>query len=231
MTELQVLYRDEHYIAVNKPSGLFVHKNPMEPKAEHALAMVRDMNGAYVWPVHRLDRPTSGVLVFACSRLATGLLSLEFREKRVIKTYRAVVRGYTEDDGVIDHPLAIEPGSSPKHAVTQYRLLQTTELPYPVGPYQTARYSLVEVQPVTGRTHQIRRHFDHLFHPLIGDRVYGDGRHNRFIRERFGVGRLLLAATNLCFTHPFTGETLQLRAPMADDMERVVVGMFGGLFV
>lgn len=229
MQELQVIFRDEHFIAVNKPSGLFVHKNVIEPKAPHALSYVRELNGGHVWPVHRLDRPTSGVLVFACSKLATSLLSREFREKRVAKTYHAVVRGYTEIQGVIDHPLLSEQGTSRKDSVTTYTRIKTVELPHPVGPYQTARYSLLEVKPVTGRRHQIRRHFDHLFHPLIGDRVYGDGRHNRFVRETFGVGRLLLSATDLEFIHPFTGEPIHLRADIQEDMASLINTMFGSM--
>lgn len=231
MDDLEIVFRDEHFIAINKPSGLFVHKNVIEPKAPHALAYVKELNKGLVWPVHRLDRPTSGVLVFACSKEATALLSREFREKRVRKTYHAVVRGFSDEQGTIDHPLKTERGKEEKQAVTMYRRLKTVELPYPVGPYATARYSMVEVTPVTGRRHQIRRHFDHLFHPLIGDRVYGDGRHNRFIREMFGVGRLLLSATRLEFTHPFTGRDVHLRAKVQEDMGRVILGMFGEMFV
>ena len=231
MKDLDVLYRDEHFIAVNKPSGLFVHKNAIEPKAPHALTYVRELNQGHVWPVHRLDRPTSGVLVFGCSKQATGLLSREFRDKRVKKTYHAVVRGYTDEAGTIDHPLKTENSANTRESVTHFVRLKTVELPWPVGPYQTARYSLVEVKPETGRRHQIRRHFDHLFHPLIGDRVYGDGRHNRFVREKFGVGRLLLSATKLEFIHPVTQESICLKAEIQEDMNSVIRSMFGEMFV
>lgn len=104
MDDLEVVFRDEHFIVINKPSGLFVHKNAIEPKAPHALSYVKELNKGFVWPVHRIDRPTSGVLVFACSKAATALLSREFREKRVKKTYQAVVRGFTDEQGVIDYP-------------------------------------------------------------------------------------------------------------------------------
>lgn len=233
MTEspLRVLYLDDHFIAVDKPSGLFVHKNAIEPKAPHALSFVRDMTGGIVWPVHRLDRPTSGVLVFGRSRESTRRLSQEFREKRVTKTYHAVVRGHTPEHGTIDYPLARDKGITPKSAVSSYKRLATVELPYAVGPYNTARYSFVEVKPETGRHHQIRRHFAHVFHPLVGDRVYGDGKHNRFIRDHFMVGRLLLSATSLSFTHPFTGETLCIECSIQADMAGAVRSMFGELFV
>ncbi len=231
VSDLRILYLDEHYVIVDKPSGLFVHKNAIEPKAPHALAYVRDMTGGIVWPVHRLDRPTSGVLVFGRTREATGRLSLEFREKRVVKTYHAVVRGYTPDNDTIDYPLASENGKTARTAVTSYTRLGAVELPHAVGPYQTARYSLVEVKPLTGRRHQIRRHFAHVFHPLIGDRVHGDGRHNRFIREQYLVGRLLLSATALEFRHPFTGEILSIKTRIQDDMAAVIRSMFGKMFV
>lgn len=226
VSDLEVLYRDAHYIAVNKPAGLFVHKSELDRQADYLLHYVRDLAGCHVWPVHRLDRPTSGLVVFGLSKEATAALSCEFRERRVNKTYLAVVRGYTPFEDRIDYPLAPEKDTPCREAVTEYTRVRTTELPFAVGPYQTARYSLVQVRPHTGRKHQIRRHFDHLFHPLIGDRVYGDGRHNRFIRDFFGVSRLLLAATGLGFTQPFTGESLSLSAPLAPDMASLIEKMF-----
>lgn len=226
LSEADILFKDEHYIAVNKPSGLFVHKSELDRRADFALHYVRDYSGSHVWPVHRLDRPTSGVLVFARSKEALRALSTEFRERRINKTYLAVTRGYTDEQGRIDHPLAPSKGSSPKEAVTDYTRIKTVELPHPVGRYVTARYSLVSVRPLTGRKHQIRRHFDHLFHPVIGDRVYGDGRHNRFVRDYFNIERLLLAATDLSFKHPFTSQMLHLSAPLCPDMDRLIKAMF-----
>lgn len=226
LSEKDILFWDEHYLAVNKPSGLFVHKSELDRRADFALHYVRSFAGCHVWPVHRLDRPTSGVLVFALSKEALRELSSLFRERRVMKTYLTVVRGYTEPSGLIDHPLAADKNNTPKQAVTEYTRLKTVELPYPVGRYPTARYSLVEVRPLTGRKHQIRRHFDHLFHPVIGDCVYGDGRHNRFVRDHFQMDRLLLAATELSFTHPFTGIDLKVSAPLCPDMIRVIRTLF-----
>lgn len=226
MPAIECLYTDEHFIVVNKPAGLFVHKSELDRRADYALHYVRDMAGGHVWPVHRLDRPTSGILIFARTKDAAGALSREFRERRVKKKYLAVVRGFTQAEGCIDHPLSAGKDLPLKEAVTEYTCLKTTELPFPVGPYPSARYSLVDIRPLTGRKHQIRRHFDHLFHPLIGDRVYGDGRHNRFIREQFNVERLLLAATGLTFIHPMTGVELCLNAPLAQDMENLIKEMF-----
>lgn len=226
LSEADILFRDDHYIAVNKPAGLFVHKSDLDRKADFALHYVRAFAGCHVWPVHRLDRPTSGLLVFALSKEALRELSTLFRERRVSKTYLTVVRGYTEPSGLIDYPLSAEKNHPPKQAITGYTRLKTAELPHPVGRYTTARYSLVQVRPMTGRNHQIRRHFDHLFHPVIGDRVYGDGRHNRFIRDHFQVERLLLAAVELNFIHPFTGGDVTISAPLCPDMSRLIHALF-----
>ena len=143
----EVLFRDEHYIVVTKPSGLFVHRSELDPRADFLLHYVRDLAGSHVWPVHRLDRPTSGLIVFACSKAAVGALSIAFRERRVLKTYLSVVRGVTQPSGCIDHPLAPSGEHSPRPARTLYTRLKTTEIYVPVGPYDTARYSLVDTLP------------------------------------------------------------------------------------
>lgn len=226
LKSIEILYQDDHYIAVDKPSGLFVHKSDFDRRADYVLRIVRDMAGCLVWPVHRLDRPTSGVLIFALSRDAASRLSDEFRSRRVAKEYLAVVRGYTDDAGVIDYPLKAESDDKPRDAVSRYQTILKTELPYPVGRYNTARYSLVKIFPETGRYHQIRKHFAHIFHPVIGDSVHGDGKHNRLIRETFGVGRLLLAATVLKFNHPYRGLPVLVEAPVESGMQSVIDAMF-----
>jgi tRNA pseudouridine65 synthase len=168
-----------------------------------------------VYPVHRLDKPTSGVLLFALSPSAARVISAAFADGRVQKSYLAVVRGCPPEEGVIDHPLVEEPDGIeggaeearvPRPALTEYRRLATAELSHAVGRYPTSRYSLVEICPRTGRRHQIRRHFKHIFHPLVGDTKYGEGRHNRFFRENYGCHRLLLAAVGLTFPHPCGGD-------------------------
>jgi tRNA pseudouridine65 synthase len=222
--ELAVLYRDDHLVAVNKPAGLLVHRSPIDPReTRFALQLVRDILGRRVYPVHRLDRATSGVLLFALSPDTARLLGASFTDGRMSKEYLAVVRGSLDDEGVIDHPLAevadrflprSESDGTARDAVTRYRRLATVELPFAVGRYATSRYSLAAASPVTGRRHQLRRHFKHLFHPVIGDTRYGEGRHNRFFREEFGCGRLLLHARELTFDHPVTGAPLSLSAPL-----------------
>lgn len=222
---MEILYRDDHFVAVNKPAGLLVHRTSVDRhESRFALQLVRTLVGRHVFPVHRLDKPTSGVLLFSLSPKGARHMQEAFASGVVAKTYLAVVRGIPAPDGVVDYPLAEErenlAGRGGKEygvarrAVTSYRLLASVELPHPVGRYATSRYSLVILRPVTGRRHQLRRHLKHILHPIIGDTTYGEGRHNRFFREAFGCERLLLAAVELSFLHPATGEEVTVSAPL-----------------
>ena len=181
--------------------------------------MLRNQIGQWVYPIHRLDRPTSGVLIFGLSSDAARLLAQEFEQRNVNKLYQAVVRGYTEESGVIDYPLQEEKWTEPQPAVTAYRKLAQVELPYPVGRYQTARYSLLEVQPETGRMHQIRKHMKHIFHPIVGDTTHGDGKHNQLFRDQFDVRRLLLVATELQFHHPYSKQQLTIKSASEPELQ------------
>lgn len=224
---LRILYRDADYIAVDKPPGLQVHRSWISEETEQFLLQrLRDQIGQRVYTIHRLDRPTSGVIIFALSSEAARSMCTVFEERRVEKTYLAIVRGYTDQEGHIDYPLQEEPHKPAQDAVTDYRTLATVELPIPVGRYNTARYSLVEIRPLTGRSRQIRKHFHHIFHPLIGDTSHGEGRHNRLFRERFDVHRLLLHAWKLAFRHPLSGEELVISAPLPEEFTRLI-GEFG----
>ena len=217
----QVLYEDEYCIAVNKPHGLLVHRTSMSRDKDFLLQRVRDQSGKKVYPVHRLDRPTSGVVLFAFSKETVAEFSKSFMERAVQKTYLALVRGWTDDSGVIDSPLRTV-GGKEQDALTLYKTIAKTELDIPVGPYEKSRYSLVEVDLKTGRTHQIRRHFGHLRHPLVGDTKYGDGRHNQMFREKFNSSRLMLAAVKLELIHPFTQEKLIIEAPLESAFKTVL---------
>ncbi|MCW8841401.1 MAG: pseudouridine synthase, partial [Gammaproteobacteria bacterium] len=167
---LTILYRDENYIAVDKPDGLQVHRSWISEESEQFLLQrLRDQIGQRVYTIHRLDRPTSGVILFGLSSEAARAMCGLFENHRVKKTYLAVARGYCDPQGHIDYPLREEPDKPLQQAITDYRTLATAELPIPVGRYSTARYSLVEIKPLTGRSRQIRKHFHHIFHPLIGD--------------------------------------------------------------
>jgi tRNA pseudouridine65 synthase len=211
---IPILYQDEHMVFVNKPSGLLVHRSTISEDKIFLVQQLRDQLCQRVYTVHRLDRATSGVMVFGFSSEAAQRLSAQFEQRLVAKRYHAMVRGFVPDQGVIDYPLGEAPSKPLQDAVTQYRRLATVELPYAVGRYATARYSWVEVSPLTGRMHQIRKHFSHMRHPIIGDVNYGDNKHNRFAREQLGLSRLMLFAQQLVLTHPYTGERLAATAPM-----------------
>ena len=224
--DLEILYQDEYLVAVNKPSGLLVHRSWLDTQAtEFALQKVRNQIGQYVYPVHRLDRPTSGVLLFALDKECARNISEQFIEQTTEKRYLAVVRGYMQD-GELDYPLKekldkiadkrAQPDKPPQEAFTQYRCLQQTELPIAVRPYDSSRYSLMELIPKTGRKHQLRRHMAHLRHPIVGDTSHGDGKHNAMFRDNFDSQRLLLHAAYLSFKHPKTGRLIEIQAPLDD---------------
>ena len=219
---LELLYRDGYYAAVNKPSGLFVHPTQLDRRGASCMPQLRDQLGRRVYPVHRLDRPTSGVLLFALNPEAARKMCRLFEQREITKGYLAVVRGFAPESGRIEHPLSDEDKSkTPVEAVTDYTRGATAELPIPMGPHPSARFSLVRAVPRTGRMHQIRRHLSHISHPVAGDTNHGDGAQNRFIREHFGIERLLLMATDLTFVHPYKETEMTIRAPLPDDVGRL----------
>ena len=229
---LEILYHDDYLVVVNKPSGLLVHKSPIDKKERaFALQMVRDQIGKYVYPVHRLDKPTSGVLIFALSSEVAKLLSEQFREHRIEKEYLAVVRGYTDKEALLEYDLKVildkkadkdrDPNKEPQEAKTYYKCLGTLELPFPISRYPVARYSLVKLLPKTGRKHQLRRHMKHVFHPIVGDTKYGRNEHNRLFREKFACHRLLLHANKLSFTHPVLDTKIVIEARFDEVFQRV----------
>jgi len=215
------VYRDRWLCAIDKPCSLLVHKSSRGCDKQFVMQMLRDQLGQKVWPVHRLDRATSGVLLFALDAGTAAAVGRQIMNRTVTKRYLAVVRGFTESAGRIDYPLSTGDRRDDQPACTDYERLATLELPIPIGRYSCARYSLLSVWPRTGRTHQIRRHFKHIFHPLIGDTTYGEGRHNRLFRTEFACHRLLLHAIELELQHPFSGEWLQLHAPLSGDFARI----------
>ena len=211
---IEILHQDEYCIVARKPPGLLVHRSPISRDRDFLLQRVRDQTGKKVYPVNRIDRPTSGLVLFGIGRDNASAFFKAFRDRVVEKTYVALVRGWTDEEGTIDYALRNKNrcDGERQECVTSYRRLATIELPYPVGPYQTARYSIVEAHPLTGRMHQIRKHFAHISHQVIGDTTYGDPKHNRFMRSQFGCARLMLAATELEMDHPFTGKPLHVKA-------------------
>jgi tRNA pseudouridine65 synthase len=177
----------------------------------HALELVRDQIGAYVYPVHRLDRATSGVLLFALTPDAARELGTAFARGAVKKRYLALVRGVLADHLRLDHPLSQEDGKAPQSAVTSFRMLA-----------RYGRYSLVEAAPETGRTHQIRRHLKHLSCPIIGDVRYGKGEHNRLFRTHYGFHRLALHAASITLDDPATRRTVTISAPVPEILAKTL---------
>lgn len=223
---MEILYRDEHFIAVNKPSGYHVHphEDPQHRVSRDLICLyiVRKLAGQYVFPVHRLDAGTSGVLLFALSSVAAREMSKLFIERQTEKLYHAVVRGYVKPEADIEIPLELDSTGEKVEARTSYKRLATVELPIAVGKkFPTARYSLVEVRPHTGRYHQIRRHFNRVSHPLLGDAVHGDSHHNRFFRNNLQISGLCLHASSLGFKHPFSQEHIRISAPVAEKWNKI----------
>nr|WP_246046976.1 tRNA pseudouridine(65) synthase TruC [Colwellia ponticola] len=284
---LDILYQDEFMVAVNKPAGLFVHRSYMDrDEIYFALQLVRDQIGQYVYPVHRLDRPTSGVLLFALTKAVATKLSEAFANKSrqvrltselsveladnidlaentmtessitkainsnknsngvsgvgdviseelaMEKTYYALVRGHLAiPSGLINHPLKekldklgdkhVNPDKPAQSAQSYYQVKQQASLPIKVGKFDSVRYSLVEIRPVTGRRHQIRRHLAHLRHPILGDINYGDNKQNPFFIEHFGFKRLMLIAKSLAFNHPITHKRIVITAPFDQQWQQV----------
>jgi tRNA pseudouridine65 synthase len=219
-----ILFQDAHYIAVHKPSGLLVHRSWMSQDRVFLLQELRNQIGQHVYPVHRLDRATSGVIIFGLSSESAQALNQVVTGQEVQKTYHAIVRGWLpQTELLVDHPIQDRETDTPyQEAQTRLRELARVELPFAVDRYPQARYSLVEAQPLTGRRHQIRKHLKHISHPIIGDIRYGKGTHNRFFRDQFNIQRLLLCARQLRFRHPLTTEHIEINAADDDDCFRVM---------
>lgn len=229
---LKILYQDDFLVAIDKPAGLFVHRSFMDKHEIYfALQMLRDQIGQHVYPVHRLDRPTSGVLLFALSSEVARLMGEVFSQRQVKKRYIAITRGHLTGQAVIDYALKekldrlgdkqVAIDKEPQGAISEYNSVATATLPVPLGKFPSVRYSLVELAPLTGRRHQLRRHLAHLRHPIIGDINYGDNKQNPFFIKRFGFKRLMLHAKSLSFIHPVTQQNLTIDAPLDEQWQAV----------
>lgn len=217
---LEILYQDEYIVAINKPRDLLVHKSFIASDIqEYAIQILRDQIGQYVYPVHRLDRKTSGVLLFALDKEILKQLNDDFATRKVEKTYIAIVRGYTQDIEDIDYALTNDNGQL-QDARTSYKTLQRVEVAIPFGKHDTSRYSLVEAYPETGRQHQLRKHFKHIFHPILGSRPHGCNKQNKLWLDRFGLGAMLLHGLSLKFEHPITKQEIILRATIDNEYRK-----------
>ncbi|UUV21877.1 pseudouridine synthase [Paenimyroides aestuarii] len=212
MNPLEIIYQDEHLVAINKPHDLLVHQSSIARNAEEfAIQIVRDQIGQKVFPVHRLDRKTSGVLLFALDKETNRNLVKQFTNKSTEKKYWAIVRGFCTDELTIDYALHRDDGVL-QDAVTKIKTLEKAEIDLPHGKHTTSRYSLIEAEPLTGRMHQIRKHMAHILHPIIGDRPHGCNKQNKLWLEKFGMKTMLLHAHSLAFTHPQSNQRIYLTA-------------------
>ena len=211
---LEILYQDEYLIAINKPSGLLVHKSYYAGEAdEYAVEKLTNQLSRKVNLVHRLDRKTSGVLLFTFDKETLKLVSDQFMNRKVEKKYIAIVRGYTKEEETIDYDLTNE-NEVVQNAVTYYRRLQTSEMDLPFRGHLTSRYSFVEAIPETGRFHQLRKHFKHILHPILGCRKHGCNKQNKLWLNTFNVTAMPLHSHQLNFKHPITGEDLCVNASL-----------------
>jgi tRNA pseudouridine65 synthase len=222
---LDILYLDDYLAIVNKPTGWLVHRTPLDKgETRFVLQTLRDQIGQHVWPVHRLDKGTSGVLVFALSAEVARTLGQAFEKGEGLhKTYRAIVRGWPLPEGLIDHPLKRMPDDMRSEreeiqpAQTRYATLKRGELPIAQGEFPSLRWAEVQLQPLTGRRHQLRRHMKHIAHPIIGDATHGKGPLNRAVADLIGLQRLWLHAQSLELLHPVCGQLLRLVSSLPNE--------------
>jgi tRNA pseudouridine65 synthase len=217
--EPQIIYQGQGFAVISKPSGLVAHRGPYFRRGPtlHDWAK-KTFRTNQIDLVHRIDSGTSGIIVIGLDKDVTGKIATQFKAGTVQKTYQAIVRGWVEGAGSIDWPLLRKDKAGYHNAETRYQALAQVEIPAPVGRYQTARYSLVEFYPLTGRTHQIRKHACHIKHPIAGDVNYGDGAHNRFFRDTVKVHRLLLHAAAIQFLNPETNQPFLIRDPWPESV-------------
>jgi len=219
--DVEIIYQDDYLIAINKPNGLFTHRTPLSSRDDaFALQILRNKIGRKVNPVHRLDRKTSGILLFSFSADITKKMQEKFITNGIVKKYYAIVRGFFPSEILVDYPV-INARNKLKSAQTTFKNLIHYELDLPMGRFQTSRYSFIEAIPHTGRMHQIRRHCNHLRHPIIGDRPHGCNKQNKLFKNHWGLDKMLLHARHLEFGHPVTDERVNLSAEFPSEFERV----------
>jgi tRNA pseudouridine65 synthase len=224
----RILYQDNDLLIVNKPGSIPVHGSRiLEGQPDTLLRAVREKIGKLVFVVHRLDRPVSGVMLMALNHESQARLGHQFEQRAVKKCYIAVVRGWTEAKGLVSHALMParedrKKESVARSAVTGFERIARIELPLPVHPYPSSRYSLLALYPETGRRHQLRRHMKHISHHIIGDTSYGRGEHNRSFRENFNCQRLLLHSWSLEVRHPVSEQCLRFHAPLGPAFNAII---------
>ena len=204
---IAVLYQDDDVIVVNKPSGLIVHRGWAQDRVV-VMSLVRNQLKRDVYPAHRLDRGTSGALLFGLHPAALRTLNAEFEAGGVEKRYLALVRGRLDPrEGLVDYAIPRTEDGERVPAQTLYRVV-----------HQLEHYALVEARPLTGRLHQVRRHFKHLRHPIVLDLQHGRGRFNARCQADCGIARMALHAAEITFSHPTHGARVRVVAPLPEDL-------------
>jgi len=219
---LEILYQDDYLVAINKPSGLLVHKSFYARDAKvYAIQELRNqIGGQHVHPIHRLDRKTSGVLLFALDKETLKIMNDRFATREVEKKYLAILRGWSPEEMTIDYDLTNDDGVK-QNAITYFKRLQIAEIELAYNNHPTSRYCLVEAIPETGRMHQLRKHFRHIFHPILGSRPHGCNKQNKLWLENYDLKGMMLHAHQLVFNHPITNERIELNARVNDEFIRV----------
>lgn len=220
---LEILYQDQHIVAINKPHNLLVHRSRISAQDTiFVLQLLRDQIGHYLYPIHRLDRKTSGVLLFGLSKDVASHIHGQINSNQLKKSYIAIIRGYLPSKELkVDYQLTNDSGKV-QQAVTSFSSLKESELLIPHGKYATSRYSLIEARPLTGRFHQIRKHLKHIYHPIIADRPHGCNKQNKLFKEKWQMTTMLLHAKRIEFVHPINQDIIQFDASPFPEFIRMI---------
>jgi len=229
ITKLEILYQDAYLVAINKPHGLLVHKSPIAAQAtQFALQLLRNQLQQYVYPVHRIDRKTAGVLLFALQPETAAAMQTLFVTQQLRKRYLAIVRGFFPASCIVNYALKND-RNKVQQAITHFKTIQQAEIPVAFGKFASSRYSLITAYPQTGRMHQIRKHCKHLRHPIIGDRPYGCNKQNALFKQKWQMITTLLHAESLHFEHPILNKKVYIKAPVSNEFQRMQQLLFNGV--
>jgi tRNA pseudouridine65 synthase len=218
-----VVFACDEWLVAHKPHHLLIHRTDWAAHDDDNLRdrlLVDGWAGAdgFLQPVHRLDRPTSGLVIFARTADAHGQLHKLFLDRLVAKSYFALIRGWLPEPAMtVDKPLPTSHSPEPKPARTRMEELERLECDFAMTRYPTTRLSLIRCTPETGRFHQIRLHLKHLRHPILGDTAHGDRAHNRWLRNSPHPFVLMLHAGALQFE--LNGEQHGFSAPFSPEMQ------------
>lgn len=219
ISAIKIIFKDEYIVVVNKPNNFIIHESHYARNIREItlLDFLQKQLGYPVYPAHRLDRKTSGIIILLKEKLFVAHFQALFTNNAIHKTYYAIVRGFSKSAGTIDSPVKNDDTGAYKTALTNYESIANIELDIPVPPYNSSRYSLIKLMPETGRMHQLRKHLNKINHPIVGDYKYGDRFHNRMFETQFNCIYMFLHAYSISFVHPITNKELDLTAEFPKD--------------